>query len=92
MTTRAPGRAGPADRQRVLMADDQNSPSQAARLRFIAAVKTAGGSAVVARRLACSRSYVDMIRGGQRTPGMRVAFAIEREFGIRMQEWCAASR
>ncbi len=57
------------------------------RLQFRDKVRKLGGSKVAARHLGCSRSYVDMIRGGQRTPGMRVAFVIEREFGIRMQEW-----
>ena len=59
----------------------------AARERFVAAVEQAGGARVVAQRLACSRSYIDMIRAGSRRPGMRVAHAIEREFGIPMQAW-----
>lgn len=65
------------------MSDDNKS----ARERFIICVRAAGGAKITAGRLGCTRSYVDMIRLGQRRPGMRVAFAIEREFGIKMQDW-----
>ena len=58
-----------------------------ARERFIAAVEKAGGSRDVARMMGCSRSYVDMIRSGERRPGMRAAYAIEQLFEIRMQDW-----
>ena len=67
-------------------------PSQkSARERFIASVEKAGGSREVARMLGCSRSYVDMIRSGERRPGMRAAFAIEQLFEIRMQDWVEPS-
>lgn len=46
-----------------------------------------GGAAQTARALGCTRAYVDMIRRGTRRPGMRVAHAIERLFGIPMQAW-----
>ena len=62
------------------------------RARFIEVVERGGGSRLVARRLACSRSYVDMLRAGSRRPGMRVAHAIEREFGIPMQAWLDDAR
>ena len=55
--------------------------------RFRQAVAGIGGSAHAAKALGCSRAYVDMIRNGTRRPGMRVAHAIERAFGIPMQSW-----
>lgn len=58
-----------------------------ARERFRRRVRAHGGSASAARTLGCSRSYVDMIIKGDRRPGMRVAHAIERSFGIPMQDW-----
>mgnify|MGYP000963484419 CR=1 FL=1 len=61
--------------------------TKTARERFVEAVEQAGGSRVVAAQLGCSRSYCDMIRAGQRRPGMRAAFAIQQLFGIRMQDW-----
>ena len=64
---------------------------KSARERFIASVEKAGGSREVARMLGCSRSYVDMIRNGQRRPGMNTALAIERAFDIRMQDWVEPS-
>ena len=60
-----------------------------ARERFIDAVKAAGGSKVVATRLGCSRSFIDMIRAGHREPGMRTALHIQEAFGIPMQDWVA---
>lgn len=55
--------------------------------QFRVAVAGCGGSAQAAKALGCSRAYVDMIRKGSRRPGMRVAHAIERVFGIPMQAW-----
>ena len=66
------------------------SSDKTARERFIEAVLAAGGSKLVAKRLGCSRSYIDMIRIAQRRPGMRIAFGIEREFGIPMKNWLDA--
>lgn len=61
--------------------------TKSARERFIACVAAAGGSREVSQRLGVSRSYVDMIKSGDRFPGMRAAYAIEQLFKIRMQEW-----
>jgi len=61
--------------------------TKSARERFIECVKEAGGSKKVAARLGVSRSYIDMVRAGQRRPGMNAAAAIEEAFGIRMQDW-----
>ncbi len=58
-----------------------------AREEFCRAVRCAGGSKEAARLLGCTRAYVDMVRNGGRRPGMRVAHAIERTFGIPMQSW-----
>ena len=64
------------------------SPSEkTARDRFIECVKEVGGSKEAAKRLGVTRSYVDMIRSGQRRPGMNAASAIEAAFGIKMQDW-----
>ncbi len=57
------------------------------RTLFREKVRALGGSRVCAEALQCSRSYVDMIIKGERRPGMRVARAIERLFGIPMQAW-----
>jgi len=61
--------------------------SKSARERFIECVKEAGGSKKVAEKLGVTRSFVDMIRAGQRRPGMNAASVIEEVFGIRMQDW-----
>ena len=58
-----------------------------ARDTFRAAVRKAGGSVAASKRLRCSRSYVDMIAGGKRRPGLRLAFAIERAFRIPASAW-----
>ena len=62
---------------------------ETARERFVSSVREAGGSLKASSRLGCTRSYVDRTRTGQRRPGMNTAAAIEREFGIRMQDWVA---
>lgn len=54
---------------------------------FRTAVRKAGGARATAKRLRCSRSYVDMLAGGKRRPGLRLAFAIERAFRIPAESW-----
>lgn len=63
--------------------------SGATRARFAAWIESVGGSVAAARRLGVSRSYVDMMKNGQRSPGLRTAERIERETGgaIPMQAW-----
>ena len=61
--------------------------TKSARERFIECVKEAGGSKKVAERLGVTRSFVDMIRNGDRRPGMNAASVIEEVFGIKMQDW-----
>jgi len=76
---------------------DENKPAigvpevtaKSARERFIECVKESGGSKKVAERLGVTRSFVDMIRAGQRRPGMNAASVIEEVFGIKMQDWIA---
>lgn len=58
-----------------------------ARARFGELVRAAGGAVKVAPQLGCSRAYVDMIIAGRRSPGMKVAYATEQLFGLRMQAW-----
>jgi len=69
---------------------DERAPAPAATRRaFVAWVETVGGSREAARLLAVSRSYVDMIRSGDRSPGLVTAFRIEKRTkgAIRMQAW-----
>lgn len=54
---------------------------------FLFRVRAFGGSIQSARALGISRAYVDMIAKGDRRPGMRTAYAIERVFGIPMKAW-----
>lgn len=62
------------------------------RAKFRQAVREMGGAAAAAKVLGCTRVYVEMLgHGKRRRPGMRVAFAIEKRIGIRMQEWMACS-
>lgn len=52
-------------------------------------VSEVGGSRAAAALLHCSRSYVDMIRSGDRRPGLNTAHRIERltDGKIRMPDW-----
>lgn len=52
-------------------------------------VSTVGGSRAAAALLRCSRSYVDMIRSGDRRPGLNIAHRIERltDGKIPMSDW-----
>lgn len=69
--------------------DEQWRTPIATRRRFIAWVEEVGGSREAAALLKVSRSYVDMIRSGDRMPGLRTAFRIERltENRIQMRAW-----
>lgn len=42
---------------------------------------------MVADKLGCSRSYVCLIRTGERKPGISVAAAIKRVAGIPAEHW-----
>lgn len=69
---------------------EARGPTPAATRRaFVAWVDRVGGSREAARLLGVSRSYVDMIRSGDRSPGLNTAFRIERltDGAIRMQGW-----
>ena len=55
--------------------------------QFRQRVRAHGGSKASAVSLGCSRSYIDMIIKGDRSPGMKTARAIEVLFGIPMQAW-----
>lgn len=59
------------------------------RARFRAWVSSVGGSREAARLLGCSRSYVDMIRSGDRSPGLKTAYRVEKitRGAIKMQAW-----
>lgn len=59
------------------------------RRKFRAWVDSVGGSREAAERLGISRSYVDMIRSGDRSPGLVTAYRIERltDGAITMQAW-----
>lgn len=69
--------------------DKEWRPPAATRQRFIAWVEEIGGSREAAALLEVSRSYVDMIKSGDRTPGLRTAYRIEQLTGkrITMQAW-----
>ncbi len=72
---------------------DERGPAPAATRRaFVAWVSKVGGSREAARLLAVSRSYVDMIRSGDRSPGLVTAYRIERitDGAITMQSWIAS--
>ena len=64
------------------------------RRAFVAWVEGVGGSREAARLLGVSRSYVDMIRSGDRSPGLRTAYRIEQHTDgeIRMQAWVSERR
>ncbi len=69
---------------------NEKPPAPAAtRRRFNAWVEEIGGSREAARLLGVSRSYVDMIRAGSRSPGLDTAYRIEvlTDEKIRMQAW-----
>lgn len=59
------------------------------RAKFKAWVSEMGGSRAAAEVLRCSRSYIDMLRSGDRRPGLDLAHRIERvtDGKIRMPEW-----
>lgn len=59
------------------------------RARFEVAVVQAGGARAVAQQLGYSRAYIDMIRKGERRPGLRPAVCFERSFGIACADWIA---
>lgn len=65
---------------------------EATRRRFAAWIRNVGGSAVAAERLGVSRSYIDMMKNGQRSPGLRTAERIERatDGAIPMKAWIEA--
>lgn len=67
----------------------QATSPESTRRRFAAWIRSEGGSAVAAGRLGISRSYVDMIKNGQRSPGLRTAERIERATAgaILMKAW-----
>lgn len=63
------------------------------RTKFNSWVAKVGGSRAAAAVLRCSRSYVDMLRSGDRRPGLDLAYRIERVTGgaIRMPDWLPAT-
>lgn len=76
---------------RSLLHDKPGTRSKA-RARLSQLVKKLGADEV-ARKVGCSRSYVDMLRSGERPrPGLRVAALIERALLIPMSWWCTTKR
>ncbi len=77
------------DTKRPQAIEAQSNARDTTRKRFAAWVRSVGGSREAAALLGVSRSYVDMIRSGDRSPGMRTAHRIERLTGaqIPMQAW-----
>lgn len=71
------------------MRDEKPPVPAATRRRFIAWVESVGGSRAASRLLGVSRSYVDMIKSGSRSPGLDTAYRIERltDGAITMQAW-----
>ena len=59
------------------------------RARFSKWVASVGGSREAATKLGISRSYVDMIRSGDRSPGLKTAYRVEKitRGAIKMQAW-----
>lgn len=80
-------REGSSDEKRKR--EPRGQAPAATRRAFAAWVRRVGGSREAAALLDVSRSYVDMIRGGQRAPGLVTAYRIERRTDgrIRMQAW-----
>lgn len=60
--------------------------------RFEFAVEKYGGDTAAAFSLGCSPSTIAYLKAGKRNPSIEVAFAIEKVFGIRMQDWCEGTR
>lgn len=58
-----------------------------AREAFAAKVKEVKGDSNAAKLLGCCRSFVFMIRKGQRKPGRYLELTIEKEFGIAPARW-----
>ncbi len=69
--------------------ESYQGPPAVTRKRFAAWIQKVGGSREAARLLDVSRSYIDMIKNGQRSPGLRTAEKIERltDGAITMQSW-----
>lgn len=67
------------------LADEVNKAP--ARVRFAEEVKRNGGDAKVAKALKCCRSFVCMVRNGERIPGRNLLAVIERKYQIAATDW-----
>lgn len=64
-------------------------PPDSTRAQFARWITTTGGSRAAAEILGISRSYVDMIKNGDRSPGLVTAHRIAQQTagGIPMEAW-----
>jgi len=74
--------------------EERGQAPAATRRAFAAWVDSVGGSREAARLLDVSRSYVDMIRSGDRSPGLVTAYRIEvrTDGAITMRAWVEGRR
>jgi plasmid maintenance system antidote protein VapI len=61
-----------------------------ARKRFEAEIKKVGGPEQAALSLGVSRTMVDFLVAGDRSPGLELALKIEALYGIPPKEWVPA--
>lgn len=62
------------------------------RKHFAKLVKNAGGASAVALRVGCSVDMIALLIKGTRTPGMKLARAIQELYKIPMADWLDAPR
>ncbi len=81
-------------RPRRERAGPHQQPPAATRKTFASWVTQVGGSRVAAEILGVSRSYIDMIRLGTRSPGLKTAHRIAQHTAgrIPMESWLVSPK